>query len=246
MDLTLPDILGYVLGAVALLAGLGVVTRRDAVVAAMNLVLAFFCLSGIYLLLGFPFLATLQILVYAGAIMVLFLFVIMLLGVTTLARTTIGVPTGLGAVIGLAVAAEGGVLATHMAAKNAAGAGSGMTESVEGVASLLFRDAFVLPFEIAGVLLLAAMVGVVVLARRDLTVRGLAEFAREHAFDPRPLVSSRPDAAAPDGIGTGSLAHAEAPANGTTNGAASAGASQPASHSPGTLAATAQTTAGVH
>ena len=55
--MSFPDWLGYVLGAGAVAAGVNVVFRRDAVIAAMNLVLVFFCLSGVYLLLGFPFLA---------------------------------------------------------------------------------------------------------------------------------------------------------------------------------------------
>jgi len=71
---------------------------------------------------------------------------------------------------------------------------------VRGVSEYLFKDRFVVPFEITGVILLAAMVAVVVLARRDLRAPSLAEFARERAFDPRPLVTNMPEPAAPDGI----------------------------------------------
>ncbi|MBI3820505.1 MAG: NADH-quinone oxidoreductase subunit J [Planctomycetes bacterium] len=193
------DILAYTLGAATLAAALGVVLRRDAVVAAMNLVLSFFCLSGIYLILGFPFLAAIQILVYAGAIMVLFLFVIMLLGVSTLARTPVGARSGLGAAIALAVVVEGAVLSVKLASGAAANTAA-TTETVAGVSELLFKQGLVLPFEITGVVLLAAMVAVVVIGRRDLRVRSVADFAREHAFDPRPLVTSMPPPAAPDGL----------------------------------------------
>src|SRR5262245_43174664 len=113
--LTFPDLFGYAFGALALFAAASVVLRRDVVVAAMNLVLAFFALSGIYLLLGFPFLATVQVLVYAGAIMVLFLFVIMLLGVTKLDATPITARSGLGAAIALALGVEAGIVGVKLA-----------------------------------------------------------------------------------------------------------------------------------
>ncbi len=201
MDLTTPDLLGYVFGAGALAAALNVVTRRDAVVAAMFLVLTFFCLSGIYLLLGFPFLAAVQVLVYAGAIMVLFLFVIMLLGITTLAPVRGMLRPGMGAAVALALAVEGVVVGLELAAKPAAPAtGAPAGESVESIARLMFDGPLVLPFQVAGVLLLAAMVAVVVLARRAPDQPTLASRARELAFDPRPLVVHAPEAAAPDGL----------------------------------------------
>jgi NADH-quinone oxidoreductase subunit J len=208
--MTFADVLGYVLGGAAIAASLGVVLRRDAVVAAMNLVLAFFCLSGVYLLLGFPFLAAIQVLVYAGAIMVLFLFVIMLLGVSTLARTPLSARTGIGAVVALAVFVELAILGIELGSETAPGAVAArlaaqrgiapVRESVAGVSQLLFDGPLVLAFEITGVILLAAMVGVVVLARRDPRVATPGDFARQHAFDPRPLVGGQPAPAIPDGV----------------------------------------------
>lgn len=203
------DFLGYLFGAGALAAALGVVLRRDAVVAAMNLVLAFFCLSGVYLLMGFPFLAAIQVLVYAGAIMVLFLFVIMLLGVSRLAPTPAGLRSGLGAAIALAVLVEVSIVGIELAAPPAAAPPAGASESVAAVSQLLFEGKYVLAFEVTGVILLAAMVGVVVLARRDLRERSPADFAREHAFDPRPIVLGQPRPAAPDGLPDGVAAPAE-------------------------------------
>jgi NADH-quinone oxidoreductase subunit J len=202
--MTFPDILGYILGAGALASSIAVVVRRDAVVAAMNLVLAFFCLSGIYLLIGFPFLAALQVLVYAGAIMVLFLFVIMLLGVTSMSRVPLGARSGLGALVAVAVAVEGSILGIQIAGQVAPPDGGG-SETVAGVSALLFHDRFVIPFELTGVVLLASMIAVVVLARRDSRVKSMADFAKTHSFDPRPLVGHRPDPDAPDGIAARSL-----------------------------------------
>lgn len=199
------NILGYILGAGALASALAVVIRRDAVVAAMNLVLAFFCLSGIYLLLGFPFLAAIQILVYAGAIMVLFLFVIMLLGVSTLSRVPIGARSGFGALVALTIAIEGSILGVKLASARALAASNPTnhgSETVLGVSSLLFKEGLVLPFEITGVVLLAAMVAVVVIGRRDVREASIADYARERAFDPRPLVTEMPESAAPDGLVT--------------------------------------------
>lgn len=202
--MTFPDILGYILGAGALASALAVVLRRDVVVAAMNLVLTFFCLSGIYLLIGFPFLAAIQILVYAGAIMVLFLFVIMLLGVSRLAKTPIGARSGIGALVAIAAAVEGSILGVKLSERqniiNTDIITNPGTETVNGVAELLFKDRFVIPFEITGVILLAAMVAVVILARRDLRVKTMADFARKHALDPRPLVEIRPEPNVPDGL----------------------------------------------
>jgi NADH-quinone oxidoreductase subunit J len=197
--MSLADVLGWVLGAGAAMAALNVVLRRDAVVAAMYLVLVFFCLSGVYLVLGFPFVATVQILVYAGAIMVLFLFVIMLLGVTRIAGAELGVRSGIGGAIALATVVEGSIVAVELS-RRAPPSEPRIVEDLRAVASLLFRDAMVLPFEITGVLLLAAMIAVVVLARRDPTEpKGPAEIARERAFDPRPLVVPTPPDA-PDGM----------------------------------------------
>src|SRR4030042_547124 len=78
MDLTL--ILFIVLACVAVLTAIGMLVSRNAVYAALFLVLNFACVAVFYLLLGAPFIALAQVTVYAGAIMVLFLFVIMLLG----------------------------------------------------------------------------------------------------------------------------------------------------------------------
>ncbi len=139
------------------------VTRRNPVNAAMLLVLSLFCMAGLFVLARAWFLAAAQVLVYAGAIMVLFLFVIMLLDVKEEARrrfswVAVGGTLLAGSLLlaALAVVIREGRLARVPA------------DAVEGATAAVGRRLFsasLLPFEIASVLLLVATVGVVVLMR---------------------------------------------------------------------------------
>ncbi len=153
--------------AVLLVASaIGVVRARNPVYAAMSLVAAFFLLAGLYLMLTAHLLAFLQVIVYAGAIMVLFLFVIMLL---SLSDAELGVPRwtvmkwlGATGAAGLLV-----VIATAIR-----GAGQGVPRpvaadfgTVKAVGRLLFTQ-YLLPFEATSVLLLVAIVGAVVVAKQ--------------------------------------------------------------------------------
>ncbi len=153
-----------------LLTALGVVISRNPVYAAMNLVAAFFFMAGIYVLLTAHLIAFLQILVYAGAVMVLFLFVIMLLSIgdehlgaeRKKAMQLVGV---LGAVGLLAVLAAtiGQLGDTAMAPLR----DPGTFGTVKAVGRVLFRD-FLLPFEATSLLLLVAIVGAVVVAKEKI------------------------------------------------------------------------------
>jgi NADH-quinone oxidoreductase subunit J len=145
----------------------GVLVSRNPVYAAMNLVASFFCLAGIYVLLVAHLIAFMQILVYAGAVMVLFLFVIMLLSLGTehLGREPhrtmqfVGVlgAVGLFAVVASAV---GKVANDQMPPlRNPAVFGT-----VKAVGQKLFTE-FLLPFEVTSLLLLVAIVGAVVVAK---------------------------------------------------------------------------------
>src|SRR3972149_2816129 len=125
------------LALVAYLAAVGMVASRNAVYSALFLVLNFMAVAVIFLLLGAAFIAMVQVTVYAGAIMVLFLFVIMLLGSAREAPS----PQATGPV---GLAAEFG--------------------SPRAVGQLLF-DRYLVPFEVTSILLLAAMVGSIVLTR---------------------------------------------------------------------------------
>ncbi|MGH7530818.1 MAG: NADH-quinone oxidoreductase subunit J [Gemmatimonadales bacterium] len=165
----------WIFGVIAMLSGLLCITRRSPVASALWLVVTLFALAAMYVMLEAPFIAVLQVLVYAGAIMVLFLFVIMLLN---LGRPG---PTDLKGPLGIAVAAVlAGVLlfqlrvlshaAPPAAAELAPGAMAAL-QAREGMVGAVARplfDAYLIPFEIASLLLLAAIVGTVVLAKRRL------------------------------------------------------------------------------
>jgi NADH-quinone oxidoreductase subunit J len=162
-----------VLAPVAVVAALGMVLSRNAVYSALLLVVNFFCLAAFYVLLQAQFIAAVQVIVYAGAIMVLFLFVLMLLGVdreevlneTIRGQRTAAVALSLVLLSGVIVAVVTGAFnvdptqaAGGLAAANAGG-------NVQAVGRLLFTK-YTLAFEATGVLLLVAGVGALVLGRR--------------------------------------------------------------------------------
>src|SRR6266540_1004494 len=146
-----------------MLSALLCITRRNPVASALWLVVTLFALAALFVLLDAQFIAVLQVLVYAGAIMVLFLFVIMLLNLGRPGPTDLKGPLGVavGALRGVAPA-EAIQLPPGAMARVAAEQGM-----VPAVARPLF-DAYLVPFEITSILLLAAIVGAVVLAKRTL------------------------------------------------------------------------------
>ena len=163
--MTAPMILFYVLASLLVISSLLVVFQRNVVHSAMALVAALFLIAMFFLMLHAPMVGVLQVLVYAGAIMVLFLFVIMFLNPTALEQRR-GVWWGFGTVAALLLA---GVLVGLMANSELSADPMAATEqfgSPELLAKSLFAE-FVLPFEIASVLLLVAIVGAVVLAKRE-------------------------------------------------------------------------------
>ena len=158
------------LSGVAIISALLVIVARNPVHSALALVACLVQIAAIYVLLGAPFLAVIQIFVYVGAVMVLFLFVIMMLDVRKEAQTRyLKNAAWPGVVVLVVLAAELFVLLTQSARLHAVmGPGQMITEqpSVEKLSLLLFQD-FLLPFEVASVVLLVALVGAVVLARPD-------------------------------------------------------------------------------
>ena len=153
----------YLLGFGAVVSALLLVTNKRPVGAAMSLITTMLCLAGIYVILDAHLIAVLQIIVYAGAIMVLFLFVIMLLNVEEksgrlsnrkIALQFVGI-----IVVGAVLVAVAGLIKISPAQVTDA---FGTTKAI---GRMLFTD-FLLPFEIASILLLAAIVGAVVLAKR--------------------------------------------------------------------------------
>ena len=157
----------FLVFAIPLVAtALGVLVSRSPVYAAVNLVAAFFCMAGLYVLLTAHLIAFMQVLVYAGAVMVLFLFVIMLLslgdehlvpGPSKRAMQWVGVAGA------LAVAA---VIATAIwrVGDGAVASVDGAFGTVKAVGRVLFTE-YLLPFEATSLLLLVAIVGAVVVAK---------------------------------------------------------------------------------
>ncbi|MGH2568312.1 MAG: NADH-quinone oxidoreductase subunit J family protein [Bacteroidota bacterium] len=148
-----------------------VITRRNPVFAALYLILNLFCLAGIYLTLHAQFIAVIQVLVYAGAIMVLFLFVIMLLNLGDEQRLTEKISArkifAAGLSFGLlmeVIYIIGFVDLTMPQGDFARGVDIG---TVEYIGKELFTT-FLFPFEVTSILLLAAIVGAVVLAKKRL------------------------------------------------------------------------------
>ena len=165
----------WIFSAIAVASALLCVTRRNPVASALWLVLTMLSLAGMFVLLEAHFIAAMQVLVYAGAIMVLFLFVVMLLNVGRADANDL--PGWMGHVLMLAI---GGVLAIELWAMTRivpaddirlpVGTMQQLNEqqgAVQVIAEPLFRD-YLVPFEITSVLLLAAVVGAVVLAKRRL------------------------------------------------------------------------------
>jgi NADH-quinone oxidoreductase subunit J len=160
----------YLLAVLAVIAALGVVVMRNPVYSALALAVVFIALAGLYVLLSAPFLAAAQVMIYAGAILILFVFVIMLLSPEReqvkdvlkwqrLLATIFGVAFVLQLALVLTLAVlppERGPFTPERLAQ---------IGSTQAVGALLFTD-FLLPFEIVSLLLLVAMVGVIVLAKK--------------------------------------------------------------------------------
>jgi len=164
----------FILAAVAIGTALGMLISRNTVYSALFLVLNFATVAMLYLILGAPFIALSQITVYAGSIMVLFLFVIMLLGVERLPSTEnlrwqalVAIP--LGVILAAEFAYQLFQWAGQLTVVAAAPEGFG---SPKLMGEMLFTQ-FMLPFEVTGVILLSATVGVIILARPDKTAREL-------------------------------------------------------------------------
>ncbi|MGE0448145.1 MAG: NADH-quinone oxidoreductase subunit J [Vicinamibacterales bacterium] len=163
----------YFFAAIAVVASLLVIAQRNPVYSVLLLIASFGALSGLYVLLDAPFAAAIQIIVYAGAIMVLFLFVVMLLNApqedTDYDERTHPMlrpgPMRLGAALAAGLVVE----LTWVLLRNAPSGGSFTGPAVSSVAAIgrsLFTD-YAFQFEVTSVLILVAMLGAVLMARRD-------------------------------------------------------------------------------
>ena len=172
--MTLDLILFLVLSLIAIASALGMLLSRNAVYSALYLVLNFVTVAVFYLLLGAPFIAMAQITVYAGAIMVLFLFVIMLLGSTDLAGEfgwqKVWFPVSLAVILVVEAAylliTKARPVGDILPPADAVNA----TENLQQLGIALFRE-YLLPFEVVSILLLVAMVGAIVLTKKEKGVR---------------------------------------------------------------------------
>jgi NADH-quinone oxidoreductase subunit J len=169
------QLLFYAFAAVAVLGSLCVILQRNPVYSVLALIGAFFGLSGLYVLLDAPFVAIVQIIIYAGAIMVLFLFVVMLLNVPRedaaewdrrhpLYRPW---PMRIGAVLALVMVGQ--LVWALMRTPGLRGGVGAQTAGISDVGELgrvLFTD-YMFAFEVTSILILASMVGAVILARKQ-------------------------------------------------------------------------------
>ena len=162
-------LLFYIFAALTLICGLLVVANpftRNPVTSAMFLVCTIISMAGLFVLLHAFFLAAVQVMVYAGAVIVLFLFVIMLLDIPSVEQRSFNLlGVGMG---GLGLLAIGGMVIQSILRS---GIGQGKTPQLEGAPKALgvalFTE-YVLAFEIMGVLLLVGMMGVILLSKKDL------------------------------------------------------------------------------
>jgi NADH-quinone oxidoreductase subunit J len=160
-------ILFIILGAICVAGAINLVVQRHPLYSALSLVVVMGALAGVYLLLGAEFLAAIQVIVYAGAIMVLFVFVIMLLNAGEEEHTRgskIALLFGAPSLVVLSVATTWIALHSNPSGDQV-GIGS-LYGSGKTIGRLLFGE-FLLPFEITSILILIAIMGAVVLARRE-------------------------------------------------------------------------------
>lgn len=158
----------YALSVISIACALLVVFSKNPIHSVLYLILTFFCIAGHYVLLNAQFLAIVHLIVYAGAIMVLFLFVIMLLNLNAETEPHKNTLTKI-----IATVSGGLLLVTLVGSFRAAGEQSLVSVAnsnigtIENLGKVLFND-FLLPFEISSVLFLSAMIGAVILGKKQL------------------------------------------------------------------------------
>jgi NADH-quinone oxidoreductase subunit J len=171
----LDNVAFWVFAPISVGSAVGMLLARNAVHAALFLVVNFFCLAVFFLLLDAPFLFAVQIIVYAGAIMVLFLFVIMLLGVDSnddlrerlVAQRPLAVLLAIGFIVEIFVAVRAGVGFATRAPEDFDRVNLG--GNAQALARVLFRSYF-FPFEVTSILLIVAAIAAMVLAQRKAPV----------------------------------------------------------------------------
>ncbi|TCK61582.1 NADH-quinone oxidoreductase subunit J [Seleniivibrio woodruffii] len=160
----------WVLGITSVVASLFMVTRENPVHSALWMLLTFFAVAGIFIQLDAEYIAAIQVMVYAGAILVLYMFVVMLLNPKSTGFIKLPVKVILGAVVALVLFFQ--IVMTLMGTgviKTAQMTGINYPEGLHNVkafGAVMFTQ-YIVPFEIASVLLLVAMIGAIVIAKKD-------------------------------------------------------------------------------
>jgi NADH-quinone oxidoreductase subunit J len=165
--MNVPLIVFFALALIAVLGAVSLILQKHPIHSALSLIVVMVALAGLYLLMGAEFVAAVQIIVYGGAIMVLFVFVIMLLNAGVEERTSFsslakfaGLPLAIALMGCLAAAVAGSSERVQVAAQ------SGAPAPTKALSVQLFQE-FVYPFELTSFLILIAIIGAMVLAQRD-------------------------------------------------------------------------------
>lgn len=161
------QVIFYGLALITIVGALATIFSRNAMYSVLALVVTFFAMSGLYLQLKAEFVAIVHIIVYAGAIMVLFLFVVMMLNLNTVSmiiRSNVNI-RWIAVLVGVAMA---GILGYGAYATTLPARGDNTTANgtVKVLGKMLFNE-YLLPFELTSVLLIATMVGVIVLTKKE-------------------------------------------------------------------------------
>jgi len=167
------QVIFYIIALITIIAALRVVLGRNPIHSALWLVLVFFCFGGLYILLQAEFIAAIQVIVYAGAIMVLFLFVIMLIRSDRAeelfskhrGQKLVGIMLGIALLIGIGFTVMVDFLPGNRGEQSIEFLSEKAGGNTQALAEKLFTD-YLFPFEATSVLLLAAIVGAVILAKR--------------------------------------------------------------------------------
>lgn len=166
----MPPLLFWLFAAVMLVFGALVIVNRNPVASALSLVVCFLGLSALFMSLDAFFIGIIQVLVYAGAVMVLFLFIIMLLDMRAEERRRINwIAFAGGALVAFCLLVQIFAIigSTRMAHQNFPPLSAARADDVRNVGSVLFSN-YNLPFQIIAVLILVATIGVIVLSKREL------------------------------------------------------------------------------
>jgi NADH-quinone oxidoreductase subunit J len=165
--MTAPLVVFFVLAALAVIGAISLILQKHPIHSALSLIVVMVALAGLYLLMGAEFVAAVQIIVYGGAIMVLFVLVIMLLNAGIEEHTNfsklagyVGVPLGIALTGFIAAAIARSTETVQAAAPGASIASTGR------ISEMIFKE-FVYPFELTSFLILVAIMGAIVLAQRE-------------------------------------------------------------------------------